>query len=504
MDWYSDRLCLLTNQAMSTADRLTIEGGIPGITLMEQAGQTIAAVVQQQWSPRPVVVLCGPGNNGGDGFIAAQTLREMGWSEIEILTLNDLETVRGDAALAAGRWAGKPPERVTPEKLIDLLQSHPVVIDALFGAGLTRPLEGLAYDLVTVMNQYHASVLAVDIPSGIDGDSGEIRGIAPYATITVTFFRKKPGHLLLPGRLHVGKVIVTDIGIPDSVLSSIQPQYFENHPDQWLSSLIWPTAMSHKYTRGHALIVGGNQTTGAARLATRGCQRLGIGMVTLACEPQVTSFYRSVMLSPIVEEIRDGESFSHLLMQRYRTSVLVGPGNGISELIKDLTHRAILSTLPCVLDADALSVYADDSQVLFKLLASKEQDSVLTPHDREFTRLFDIHAGSRLERARAGARACSAIVLLKGADTVIAAPDGRAAINTNAPPELATAGTGDVLAGIIVGLLAQGVPGFEAACAGSWIHGAAAAKIGIGLIADDLPDVLPAILTSLKARSISH
>ena len=494
---------LLTLQEMAYADRLTISRGTPGLTLMHNAGRAVAQAIQKKWSSCPVLVLCGPGNNGGDGFTAAQELWRYGWQNIRLLTLTPLEYLRGDAALAAQEWKGTPPQQADPESLSSALQKEKdtIVIDAIFGAGLTRELSGLAYILVEILNTFRPRLVAVDIPSGVDGDSGLMKSIAPYADMTVTFCRKKPGHLLLPGRHHAGEVLVADIGIPESIITEIQPRIFENTPRLWIKTFPFPTPMSDKYTRGHAVVVGGNTTTGAARLASCGCQRIGTGMVTLACMPEVSTLYRSVMLSSLVELFSNTDSLASLLSQRRRQSVLIGPGHGLDQKTKDFTQAVLHSGLKCVLDADALTVFEDKPEDLFDMLDSRV---IMTPHIREFERLFPIPNPIKWQRVQDATQRCGSIILLKGADTVIASPDGRIAINTNAPPHLATAGSGDVLAGMIVGLLAQGMESFEAACAACWLHGAAAKTLGLGMIAEDIPKALPQVLLHLNQESRSY
>jgi len=366
-----------------------------------------------------------------------------------------------------------------------------VVVDALFGAGLTRPLDGMAADLVRAMDG--RDVFAVDVPSGVHGDTGEVLGVAPRARTTVTFFRPKPGHLLSPGRFHVGELVVADIGIPPSVLDEIRPTALVNDPETF--SLPRPRIDAHKFARGHAVILGGGRMTGAARLAARAAARAGAGLVSIVCPASAFPIYAASCLSVMVEPMEEPGDFARLIADPRRGALLLGPGAGVSVETRARVMEAAASGKPRVLDADALTVLKGDERALIE--ATRGGNVVLTPHEGEFARLFDT-TGSKLDRARRAAARSGAITLLKGPDTVIAAPDGRAAINHNAPPDLATAGSGDVLAGIIVGLLATGMEPFDAARAGAWLHGAAGAEIGPGLIADDLPDALPAVLIRLE------
>lgn len=484
-------LALLSVAEMGQADALTIEGGTPGIDLMEHAGVAVAEAVMRRWPEHPVAVLCGPGNNGGDGFVAARRLREAGRA-VRLAAMAPVTSLKGDARLAADRWEGAV-EPLDPS----VLGGAPVVVDALFGAGLARPLEGAAREIVELVNQRQLPCLAVDVPSGVHGDTGEILGAAPSCAATVTFFRPKPGHLLLPGRLACGEVEVADIGISAAVLDRLGPRCWANAPGLWRSALRWPSLADHKYSRGFALIFGGAELTGAARLAARAARRIGAGLVAIAAPRQAHAIYAADQPGTLTLLVDESGAARDLLADERRNAVLVGPGNGVGGATAGHALAALEARRAVVLDADALTSFAPDPGRLF---AAIRGDCVLTPHDGEFARLFpDLKEGGRLNRARVAARRCGAVVLLKGADTVIAAPDGRAAINSNAPADLATGGTGDVLAGMIVGLLAQGVPPFEAAAAATWMHGAAATAHGPGLIAEDLVDMLPGVLRRLRS-----
>ena len=488
------RHALLSPQEMGEADRLTIAGGIAGIDLMENAGRAVADAVARRWPVRPLAVLCGPGNNGGDGFIAARILAERGWP-VRLALLGDRAVLKGDAAIAAGRWTGTV-EPLGPGSLGDAR----LVVDALFGAGLVRPIDGIARDVIAALKDAAIPTIAVDVPSGVDGRTGEVRGIAPSAALTVTFFRRKPGHLLLPGRDLCGTVVVAPIGIPAAVLDPVAPAAATNDPAWWRHLFPWPRAEGHKYTRGHALVVGGAMMTGAARLAAGAAARLGAGLVTVAAPEAAFPVYAGALTGIIVQPISGLAGLGGLLADPRRNAALVGPGAGVRAETREMTLTVLAAGKRSVLDADALTVFADDPQRLFSAIRA---DCVLTPHEGEFARLFGSAvdpAGSKLERARAAARVSGAVVLLKGNDTVVAAPDGRAAINETAPPELATAGSGDVLAGMVLALLAQGMPAFEAAAAAVWLHAEAARRHGAGLVAEDLVEAVPGALAALQAR----
>jgi ADP-dependent NAD(P)H-hydrate dehydratase / NAD(P)H-hydrate epimerase len=492
---------LLTPAEMAEADRLTIAGGTAGMALMEKAGIAVAdAVAQRHPLGTRIVMVAGPGNNGGDGFVAARVLGERGYP-VRLVLVGERGRLKGDAADAAQRWSG-PVEPAAPEALA----RTGVVIDALFGAGLDRPVEGLPRSMIEAMNACGAAVVAVDLPSGISGATGAVMGAAVKAIETVTFFRRKPGHLLLPGRIHCGKVRVADIGIRDEVLERIRPRTFVNAPGLWKPVFPVPRIDGYKYSRGHAVVVsGGLSSTGAARLAARGAFRAGAGLVTIASPGEALAVNAAASLAVMVRPVDGADELARFLGDYRLNAVVLGPGGGVGEPMRELVRAALRGQRAAVLDADALTSFADDPAALMNAIGSRGGAiTVLTPHDGEFSRLFReipniVQLESKLEKTRAAARHAGAVVLLKGPDTVVAAPDGRAAIADNAPPWLATAGAGDVLAGMIAGLLAQGMSGFEAASAAVWLHGEAAQAFGPGLISEDLPEGLPQVYRRLFA-----
>jgi hydroxyethylthiazole kinase-like uncharacterized protein yjeF len=495
---------LLTTAEMGEADRLTIAGGVAGINLMESAGRAVAAgIMEGHRPPSRIAVVAGPGNNGGDGFVAARVLLERGYS-VRMLLAGDAGRLKGDAATAARRWTG-PVEAATPPAIA----GSAVLIDALFGAGLDRPIEGASRALVEAMNASGARIYAVDLPSGINGTSGDVQGVAVNASETVTFFRRKVGHLLLPGRLHCGPIHVADIGIPDEVLGRIRPRCFVNLPELWARKLPIPRIDGHKYSRGHAVIVsGGISSTGAARLAARGALRAGAGLVTIASPRSALAVNAAASLAVMVRPVDGAEQLSAFMSDPRRNVVVLGPGGGVGPETRSMALAALAGGSAVVLDADALTSFCDEPLALVSAIERRRgvAATILTPHAGEFTRLFqslpDIaKAGSKLDQARMAAAQSGAIVLLKGPDTVVAAPNGRASIAENAPPWLATAGSGDVLAGFVAGLLAQGMPGLEAAAAAVWLHGEAAAEAGVGLISEDLPEMLPKVYRRLLGKA---
>lgn len=490
---------LLTAEEMGRADHLTIEGGVPGAVLMENAGRGVADEVSARFpDAATVAVLCGPGNNGGDGFVAARYLTERGYA-VRLGFDGDPARLPADAATMAAR-CGKTPEPLSSE----LLASADVIVDALFGAGLARPIEGKLADLIDAANASGAPIVSVDVPSGIDGTTGNVRGTAIHAVATVTFFRLKPGHLLLPGRLHCGAVSLLDIGIPDSVLATVKPNTFANEPGLWLPEFPWPTEEGHKYLRGHALVASGPMdATGAARMAARGALRAGAGLVTVASPRNALAVNASQLTAIMVREADGARGLGQLLADPRKNAFLIGPGHGVGEGTRSMVLAALKAGPSVVLDADALTSFADDRETLFKAIHGREAPVVMTPHEGEFAKLFgDVPGTSKVDKTRTAAARAGAIVVLKGADTVIAAPDGLAVIDANGTPWLATAGSGDVLGGMILGMLAQGMSAVLGASAAVWLHGEAAKAFGPGLIAEDLPEMLPEVLRSLESLSL--
>ncbi|MBR1219987.1 NAD(P)H-hydrate dehydratase [Bradyrhizobium sp. U87765 SZCCT0131] len=494
---------LLTPGEMARADALTIAAGTEGFALMLAAGRAVAGIAGQMAPAGPIVVVAGRGNNGGDGFVAAAELAARG-REVSVILLCRRDTLKGDAARAAAAWSG-------PVLSYDAADPGGIgrpalIIDVLFAAGLDRPVKGDPLAMIAAMNASGAPILAVDLPSGIDGETGAVMGGAVRATATVTFFRRKPGHLLLPGRLHCGPVHLLDIGIAPTVLGDIRPAAFDNDPDLWRSQVPVPRVDGHKYGRGHAVVVsGGIASTGAARLAARGALRAGAGLVTVASPGEALAIHAAALTTIMVRPADTAADLARMLADPRLNACVVGPGAGVGAPTRALALAAIGPGRGVVLDADALTSFAPGPEVLFEAVhALDDPQVVLTPHDGEFSRLFRSLDGSakvrsKLDLARAAAARAGAVVLIKGPDTVVAAPDGRAAIAANAPPWLATAGSGDVLAGFIAGLLAQRVPAFAAACMAVWLHGEAGREVGPGLIAEDLPEALPAVLRRLYA-----
>ena len=495
---------LLTPDQMAQADRLAIAGGpLDGYGLMLNAGRAVAAAVLAHFPhARHAHILCGPGNNGGDGLVAARFLREAGMEVSAYLGPAPREG--GDAARALADF----PDTVRPLETF-CATPHDVVVDALFGAGLARPLDDFFATLVDKARLSGAPVVAVDLPSGVSGQSGAVLGAAMAARHTVTFFRRKPGHLLFPGRGLCGAVEVADIGIPRRALAEIGLDLFENTPRLWREALPVADPLSHKYIRGHAgVFSGGPAATGAARLAAMAAARAGAGAVTLLSPASALLANAAHLTAIMLHRADEAEDAAQFVVSRKISGAVIGPGFGVGERCRVFVQRLLaaqtMRPFGLVLDADALTSFQSDPQSLFAGLeaagARTTAPAVLTPHEGEFGRLFPDLADanrSKVERARAAASRCASVLVLKGPDTVVASPDGRAVINIHASPYLATAGSGDVLAGLVAGFLAQSMPPFEAACAAVWIHGDCARRFGPGLIAEDLPALIPSAMRDL-------
>ena len=477
---------IMTVAEMTAADHAAGESGTPVSVLMERAGQAVADAIRARFSRRSVVVWCGPGDNGGDGYVAARHLKRRGWP-VRVEALAPPASI--GARWAAARWKGETSVLSCDPGSADLF------VDALFGAGLSRPLEGEADRLARAMTGAADRIVAVDIPSGVCGDTGLPLGERSLrAGLTVTFHRRKPAHVLAPGRACCGEVVVADIGLTTAGNGAL----FENDPSLWSHQIPWPSAEAHKHARGRLMVISGEAwNTGAARLAARAGLRSGAGVVTILSPPGAlasnAAHLEAVMLVPFETDLdleaRAGRA----------DAVIIGPAAGVGEATARNLSALTRTGAALVIDADALTSFEHHPDALFSGL---DRDDVLTPHVGEFERLFPgLLKGSpeRITAARVAAERAGAVVLLKGPDTVIAAPDGRAAVTLIGTPWLATAGSGDVLAGLIGGLVAQGMDSFEAACAGAWIHAEAARGFGPGLIAEDLPGLAPAVLRQLYA-----
>jgi NAD(P)H-hydrate epimerase len=503
----SGRIRLVTVAQMRASEQAAFAAGLDSYQAMRQAGQAVAAAIMERWSARPTLVLCGPGNNGGDGYVVALSLLQAGWP-VSVIASDPPGT--DDSRRAAAAW-GRPVVSgwsgvATQGPASPWPGPDGLIVDGLFGTGLTRAIRGDAAALIAAANATAAPIVAIDIASGVEADGGGVLGIAIKAALTVTFAWAKPGHYLLPGRSLTGQLLVADIGLPCQSVLNGGPDLCLTEPGWWQSELPVPGAMSHKFTRGHLVAIGGAVMTGAVRLASRAARRAGVGLATILAPAAAVPIYAADQPGVIVKARRDPResddqaglaSVQDVLCDRRITAVLIGSGLPPGEETVDLLRVTLSSGRPLVIDGGGLDALGTLNA------GTGHQDAangirILTPHEGEFGRLCpDLAGHHKLDRAGMAARRFGAIIVLKGADTVIAAPDGRAAINAAAPAFLATAGSGDVLAGIIAGLLAQGMTAFPAACAGVWLHAEAARLFGPGLLAEDLPDLLPSAMSGL-------
>jgi hydroxyethylthiazole kinase-like uncharacterized protein yjeF len=545
---------LLTAAQMRAIEAAAIaSGAVTGLELMERAGRGVVEAIFEEWSElratsHRAVVLCGPGNNGGDGFVVARLLKEWGW-EVEVFLYGDPERMPPDARVNYERWVGMG-------EVGDLLgfnawsQDYDLGIDAVFGTGLTRPID---LDVGNKINTIGAlpRVVAIDLPSGCCSDSGRILAVAgepkndrsPRCHFTVTFQFRKLGHFTASGPDVCGKVVVTDIGLDEvAAIRWLKGKYdreTQQRPNEAvLVELLqgkayhadfmpgWSpfskTSDEHKYSHGHAFILSGTSGRGgAARLSARGALRVGAGVVTVGCPSEALAENAARLDAVMLRVVEDGAALEAVLEDGRIGVVCLGPGLGTGAREVGLVAAALQGRgeplqrrgeprpTGVVLDADALTILSREAG----LFGALHEGCVLTPHGGEFARLFpDIAAKleapavtgpaySKVDATREAAVRAGCVVLFKGADTVIAAPDGRCAINSahyeRAAPWLATAGSGDVLAGFIAGLMARGFAPFAAACTGAWLHVECAREFGPGLIAEDLPEMLPAVFRRL-------
>lgn len=479
---------LLTPTMHAALDKAAVRAGIELSDLLWAAAKAVGEQIKQRWPHARVLVLCGKGINGADGYLCAELLRRQSYS-VQLVSLYQDQDLKPQTYWAKQQWQGS----CVPLSQLNL-HDYDLVVDAVVGAGLSRSMEPALAALLQRISDTNLPVCAIDLPSGIDGNSAQWQEPVLRAQCTVTFERYKPAHVLEPASSYCGDIVLCPIGIPASAYDQLDVWAWRNHPTLWLSDFPWPVSTSHKFTRGHAVVLGGEQLTGASRLSARAAQRVGAGLVSVYAPASVWPVYAaaldSIMVGTIEHTVPDDPR-----IQAY----LCGPGAGVSERTRSWVMQILSSDRAVVLDADALTAFEHSSEDLWHALSDT---CVLTPHEGEFARLFgQFSALHKLERARAAARKSGAVVVLKGADTIIAAPDGRCIVNTNASPFLATAGSGDILAGLVTGLLAQGMPAFSAAAAAVWLHGAAGTRYGPGLIPDDILRELPNLLKQLYADS---
>lgn len=479
---------ILTSTQTKEWEKHTVQQGLESFeSLMEKAGTAVAQEIIRVFSKGRVLVLCGPGNNGGDGYVIAQKLKEAGFKVTVALDLTSSLTLSPEAQFNKDKWKGP----LVPFDQADF-DSATLIIDALFGTGLGRPLSGIYLETVQKTSTAKAPCVAVDIPSGLNADTGEIMGGVASAHLTVTFGSLKRGHVLLPGKTYCGDIKIADIGF--SNLSSLKEIFpYENTPTLWKHHFPSPQPTGHKYTRGHLMVIAGEDMTGAPRLAAEASRRIGAGMTTLLCPESVKSLYQVNTLGTLVKPYTTHKDFTEAITQETVHGLLIGPGLLPNDDTKALVEIALKTKKRIVLDAGALSCFQNHKDHLMALLHNA---CVLLPHEGEFKRLFEPYE-TKIETTLKAAKESQVTLLLKGADTVIASPDGTCYINTNAPPSLATAGTGDVLAGLVGGLMVQGSTPLVSTAAAAWIQAESARLFGRGLIAEDLLQEIPHVLQDL-------
>lgn len=479
---------LLTAAQSAAIDKNAIESGTSSEAMMEEAGLAAAELITDYIGTPleaggPIIVLCGPGNNGGDGFVLARHLDEWGYP-VHVRCLVPAKDLKGDAALSAAKWGGKVSDIST-----DGFEASAAIIDCLFGTGLNKPIDVDLETVIEAMNGAGAFVLAVDMPSGLSADTGQATGSCVHADATITFNTKKPGQVIAPGRFLCGgneNIHCVKLKVPGKALALEDVETFENNPALWGAKYRFCGPQSHKYNRGHMVVLGGREPTlGASRLASLAGLRAGAGLVTLAAPAETYPIQAAALMDVMVRRFDSAFGFMGILADKRIMSVLIGPGAGLGEKTVELVREVGTKNKALVLDADALTSLVGRLDLIKQI---KSDDVVLTPHEGEFARLFPTvkFEDDRISAVRTAAEQAQATIVLKGVSTVVAAPDGRVSIASNAPSWLSVGGTGDVLSGIVCGLIAQGMPAFEAASAAVWIHGEAGMKAGRGMIASDM------------------
>jgi ADP-dependent NAD(P)H-hydrate dehydratase / NAD(P)H-hydrate epimerase len=455
---------VLTAAQMREAEQAVIASGVPEYELMERAGAAAAEIIWRAGAKRDLLVLCGPGNNGGDGFVIARLLRAHG-VPVRVAALGDSKTESSQKARAA--WNG-------PVEQLGEAAPAAQIVDALFGTGLTRGLDDVVADRLSELSERASFSYAIDVPSGVDTDSGTLLSHVPHFGVCIALGALKPAHILHPAAGYFHRLVCADIGIAasDEVHRLSAPH------------LAQPLASDHKYSRGLIAVVGGSMA-GAGRLAAQAAARSGAGMVRHLAPKDAAVGLDAV----VTAQAKSAAMLGDLIADRRLAAVVVGPGLGRDEEAVSRLGLALNCGHPLVLDADALTLLGGRVDAI-------PAGSILTPHEGEFTRLFaDLH-GDKIMRARYAAQRAGSVVILKGADSVIASPDGRTAVSVSGSPWLSTAGTGDVLAGLVAGRLAVTSDPFRAACEAVWLHGEAARRAGAAFVADDLIAQLPAAIAS--------
>lgn len=494
------------------ADRLSESHGVTVSELMQNAGKKIADAIKIKFSNnKKILVICGSGNNGGDGFITAKYLKKEGFDvKVQVLSEKQSSDISQDARNEFEKTCKHPEFK---REIVDFedrgfIEWADIIIDGIFGAGLDRDIEEPIFSLIDYVNEARESgkfglkeVVAIDLPSGINGDSGKIMLKAIEVDYTYTFFRKKPAHLLLPGKEYCGKVQVLDIGIPSKVLQENKNiNIYENNPLLWKDKLRHNQITDNKYIRGFVSISSGNMH-GATIMAAMAARRTGAGFVEILSTTRMHDIFAAHCVGEVIRNVDNRAKFNTLLENPERSTFLIGCGAGVNVVTRERVLAILASRKSVIIDADAINVFREKPQDLFNAIQKHKDiggECLLTPHLGEFKRIFEFDESDKLGSIMRASKLSGSDILLKGNDTIItSALRNKIVINSNADANLATAGTGDVLAGIIAALISQGTPVFESACAGVWIQGKCSREIGYGLIAEDIPDVIPCVMEEL-------
>ena len=458
---------------------------------MEKAGYEVTKFIKENFKKKQsVIVLCGPGNNGGDGWIIARNLMDLGYY-VSVYAFKDKKKYKGDALKASQKFKGK-----TKKISFFKLKKNALIVDAIFGIGLKRNVTGKLKKIFKLINSNNNPVVSVDIPSGISSDTGQILGIAIKANFTVTFHRKKMGHVLGNGKKFSGKLKVVDIGFSNGKMKAFCK---ENSPDLWINYFPWKRSSDHKYSRGRVVVYGSQkETTGATILSAQAALRTGAGSVKIVCSKSTLQIYSLKFPSVLKAEINDIRQMKKFLEKEKITSMLIGPGAGSNKKIREITKLILKKVKYVVLDADAITCFKNDLKSFYSLL---DKNKIITPHMGEFHKIFPKikKTINSIDKAIEASKLTKSNIILKGANTIIASHDKKVVINTHSSPELAVIGSGDVLSGLLVSLIGEKkMNPFIAGCAATWLHGDISKKFKRGLIAEDIVKGIPGALNRLR------
>ena len=498
---------LFTSETSYKLDDICKSRGLSFSELMENAGKKSSEVIHEVIIPDlknfngKILVLCGPGNNGGDGMVVAKYLEYQGYDvdvSFPLGKVNQLSKV----VLQKFKNLNKDFKKFNHNNI----RNYSLVIDAIFGVGLNRKLNKKAVSVFNKINSHSKCIVSLDIASGVDANNGCLLPVALKADYTLTFVAPKVGQYLLPGKENTGKIYVLSIGerFKEIKQATKNNAIFLNSPNLWKKNYKWPTLKDHKYKRGHTLVRSGKvSSTGASRLASISALRVGSGAVTLASDKEALIVNASNLTSVMVNVISSHDEFLLFAKNRKINSLIIGPGLGQSDTTKELVLKSINSNISLVLDADAMSSFKGSPQDLIHCLKKrrKKNNIILTPHEGEFERVFKYKNLNKIEKTQKASKETNTTILLKGNDSIVSSPKGKVSVSEKSSVFLATAGSGDILAGLCGGLLAQGMKSFEAASAAVWIHNQIGLLSGPGLIADDMEKILlkflPKILRNL-------